>query len=97
MPNCGLVCAKLNKFCVQSQENQSENPWHSAGITRRFSIVPSRLPTNLVGKARVGTLMLSTVYHNQTTAFLTRITDKFHVLSTISTGPITTTTNKIYR
>lgn len=83
------ACAKAYKICVQL--------WHklpySPGITFRFSIGTLPVPYALVAKACEKTLMLSMVTHKLCTIYFRHITDTVRQLSTISTPPITTTTN----
>jgi hypothetical protein len=86
---CSASCAIVDKFCVQLAHKLR----HSWGITRQLSIASNGNQQWDVAKAGDKPLMLPTRTHKKSTTFLTQITDTFAYLPTLSTGPITTTTN----
>ncbi|MDB5181480.1 MAG: hypothetical protein JWP13_243 [Candidatus Saccharibacteria bacterium] len=83
------VCAKVDKICVQLMDNRRD----SAGITQQLYIGSVHTSHNHVGKSWDKAFMLPTITHSQTTAIFRQLTDEWRQLSTLSTPPITTTTN----
>jgi hypothetical protein len=83
------ACVKVDKFCVQLTDNLRNRQ----GINRH--LYPARFSglEGYVGKGRGNALMSPTIAHTRVPRFLYKITDTLRHLSTLSTPPITTTTN----
>jgi hypothetical protein len=83
------TCVLVGKFCVQLRDNRPDQ-W---SINQQLSIGLRNASHRHVGKSGYKALMLSTFTHSQSPAFFRLPTDTLSYLSTLSTSPITTTTN----
>jgi hypothetical protein len=83
------TCALLNNFCVQVQEKSRLSRRITLGFYTGFSLHRDEHVRKPCDKAPG----LPLVSHSPSTAIFRPVTDIITVLSTLSTPPITTTTN----